>query len=101
MEPRLTAPALRALKFLMEKPREARSGAEIARSARVGSGTLYPLMARFEKAGWATSEWESIEPAVAGRPRRRLYTLTGLGQTKAREALQEVHWPQGALAWTS
>jgi PadR family transcriptional regulator PadR len=101
MELRLTAPALRALKFLMEKPREGRSGAEISKAARVGSGTLYPLLARFENAGWLESEWEEIDPSVVGRPRRRLYKVTGHGQMKAREALSEVYWPRGEAAWQS
>ena len=41
----------------------------------MGSGTLYPLLARLEAAGWFTSEWEDVDPSEVGRPRRRLYKL--------------------------
>ncbi|TGQ32381.1 PadR family transcriptional regulator [Mesorhizobium sp. M00.F.Ca.ET.216.01.1.1] len=63
-----------------------RSGAEIARETGVGSGTLYPLLMRFEKVNWLASQWEQGEPALLGRPRKRLYKLTALGQTRASAA---------------
>jgi hypothetical protein len=41
-------------------------------------GTLYKALGRLEEHGLLTSRWE--DPAAAeGRPRRRLYGLTGLG----------------------
>ena len=40
-------------------------------------GTLYKALGRLEAAGLLTSSWE--EPAPEGRPRRRLYTVTGDG----------------------
>jgi DNA-binding PadR family transcriptional regulator len=40
-------------------------------------GTLYKALGRLEAAGLLTSRWE--DPAPEGRPRRRLYTLTGRG----------------------
>ena len=43
-------------------------------------GTLYKALARMETAGLLASRWE--DPAIAaeeGRPRRRLYHVTGLG----------------------
>jgi PadR family transcriptional regulator PadR len=43
-------------------------------------GTLYKALGRMEQAGLLESRWE--DPAVAateGRPRRRLYHVTGLG----------------------
>jgi PadR family transcriptional regulator, regulatory protein PadR len=44
-------------------------------------GTLYKALARLEQAGLLTSRWEAPETALAeGRPRRRLYTLTGDGE---------------------
>ena len=98
---RLSGPALKVLKFLLAAPREARSGAEMSRASGVGSGTLYPMLARLEQAGWLESRWEDVDPSQAGRPRRRLYTLTGLGQTKANDALAELQMPEGRLAWTS
>jgi len=43
-------------------------------------GTLYKALGRMEEAGLLESRWE--DPAIAGaegRPRRRLYHVTGLG----------------------
>ena len=45
---RLTQPTLKVLRFLLEKPREGRSGAEMSKATKVGSGTLYPMLARLE-----------------------------------------------------
>jgi DNA-binding PadR family transcriptional regulator len=98
---RLTQPTLKVLRFLLEKPREGRSGAEMAKATRVVSGTLYPMLARLEAAGWLTSEWEAIDPREAGRPRRRYYKLTALGQTNARAALAELQVAAGEPAWMS
>jgi DNA-binding PadR family transcriptional regulator len=98
--PRLSAKALKVLSLLLEKPQVGRSGAEISRAISIGSGTLYPMLARLEMAGWLTSEWEIIDPAEAGRPRQRFYKLTGLGQSNALHALAEIHIPQGAFAWS-
>jgi DNA-binding PadR family transcriptional regulator len=98
---RLSAPTLKVLKLLLERPPQGRSGAEISRATKVGSGTLYPLLARLELAGWLVSEWEAIDPASEGRPRRRFYKLSGVGQAKAITALQELQIAPGVLAWTS
>jgi PadR family transcriptional regulator, regulatory protein PadR len=50
-------------------------------------GTLYRALARMEEAGLLTSRWEDAEVAVTeGRPRRRLYRVTGLGEAALAEA---------------
>lgn len=98
---RLTQPTLKVLRFLLETPREGRSGAEMAKATKVGSGTLYPMLARLEAAGWLSSEWEMIDPREAGRPRRRFYRLTAVGQNNARAALADLQMAAGELAWTS
>jgi len=64
-------------------------GLEISKLAGLPSGTLYPILARLEQAGWIESEWESIDPAVAGRRPRRYYHLTGEGEIAARQALRD------------
>jgi PadR family transcriptional regulator PadR len=101
MDVRITQPALKVLRFLFEDLQRGRSGAEISKATGVGSGTLYPLVVRLEKAGWLDGKWEDIDPKLVGRPRRRFYTLTGLGQQHARSALAELQVAPGALAWTS
>jgi DNA-binding PadR family transcriptional regulator len=42
----------------------------------MASGSLYPLLARLEGAGWLTMGKESIDPRAAGRPPRMHYTIT-------------------------
>jgi PadR family transcriptional regulator, regulatory protein PadR len=96
---RLSERGLRVLRFLIEQPTVRRSGADIAKATGVGSGTLYPLLARLETAGWLKGEWENVEPSEVGRPRRRLYRLTGLGQRRVREALSGLQI--GAVAWAT
>jgi PadR family transcriptional regulator, regulatory protein PadR len=97
-EVRLTQPILKVLRFLLKEPREGRSGAEMSKATRVGSGTLYPMLARLEAAGWLDSEWEVIDPHEAGRPRRRFYRLTAVGRNNARAALAELQVSAGDLA---
>ena len=48
-------------------------------------GTLYKALGRLEELGLLTSRWEDAD-AVEGRPRRRLYELTGLGARVAEQA---------------
>jgi PadR family transcriptional regulator, regulatory protein PadR len=66
-----------------------------------GHGTLYKALSRLEEFGLLTSRWEDAE-AAEGRPRRRLYELTGEGaqvaeQTVAGEADKSVgHRPRVA-----
>ena len=48
-------------------------------------GTLYKALSRLEEAGLLTSRWEDAA-GVEGRPRRRLYELTGDGARVAERA---------------
>jgi DNA-binding PadR family transcriptional regulator len=48
-------------------------------------GTLYKALSRLEEFGLVTSRWEDAA-AVEGRPRRRLYELTGEGARVAERA---------------
>lgn len=99
-EIRLTRPALRVLRFFLERPLDPVSGAQISKETNVGAGTLYPMLARMERAGWLTDEWEDIDPSEAGRPKRHFYRLTGVGHHSARQALAELQIPRGDFAWT-
>ena len=53
--------------------------------ALTGHGTLYKALGRLEEFGLLGSRWEDAE-AVEGRPRRRLYELTGEGARVAEQA---------------
>ena len=50
-------------------------------------GTLYKALDRLQRAGMLASRWEDPDIAAAeGRPRRRLYQVTGLGERVAGQA---------------
>src|SRR3954453_16806944 len=56
--------------------------------ALTSHGTLYKALGRLADFGLLTSRWEDAE-AAEGRPRRRLYELTGKGVRVAEQALAE------------
>ncbi len=53
--------------------------AEAARQL-TAHGTLYRALDRMEAAGLLESRWEEPSPESAGRPQRRLYRLTAIGE---------------------
>jgi DNA-binding PadR family transcriptional regulator len=66
-------------------------------------GTLYKALGRMEAAGMLESRWEEADLALAeGRPRRRLYQMTGLGEralsTIRAESGRSVRRPREGLA---
>ena len=56
--------------------------------ALTGHGTLYKALGRLERFGLLASRWEDAA-AAEGRPRRRLYELTGQGARVAEQALAD------------
>jgi DNA-binding PadR family transcriptional regulator len=61
--------------------------------ALTAHGTLYKALGRMEAAGLLESDWEDAARAMAaGRPRRRLYRVTGRGT----QALRAVEHPAPA-----
>jgi DNA-binding PadR family transcriptional regulator len=98
--PRLTVPTLKVLNSLIASGTEL-SGADLIRTCDLLSGTIYPILIRLEECGWVKSRWEELDPSEAGRPRRRLYTITKVGAANAAAATREVVEPlRGALSWT-
>jgi PadR family transcriptional regulator PadR len=95
---RVTGPLLKVLRAFLAAPAAELYGLQLLRATGLKSGTLYPLLDRLEDAGWLRSRWEDTDPAEQGRPRRRFYVLTGLGQHEARHVLLE-HGVEGLL-WT-
>ena len=78
---RITYPAACVLKAIS---RGKAFGFEIMEATGLPSGTVYPLLRRFEESGLLRSKWENSKRAFNdARPRRRNYQLTRLG----REAL--------------
>jgi PadR family transcriptional regulator, regulatory protein PadR len=86
---RISGPTLKVLKYLVVHARSLQSGADIRRATRLKSGTLYPLLARLNAAGWLVDEWETVAPSEVGRPKKHLYRLTGEAQLEARHVLNE------------
>jgi len=82
---RMSLQTLRVLEAFLENPMEQLSGADVHQRCNIASGTLYPILLRLESAGWFTSQWETIDPSSAGRPRRRLYRMTTTGLRRASE----------------
>ncbi|MBB5077511.1 PadR family transcriptional regulator [Nonomuraea endophytica] len=89
-EVRLTTTVATVLRIFLEDVSEPRYGFELMKHAKVQSGTLYPILARLEAAGWIEGRREVVDARHEGRPPRRLYLLTGGGATAARQALAEL-----------
>ena len=82
---RMSFQTMKVLESFLENPSDALSGADVQKRSGLASGTLYPILLRLEGAGWFVSQWESVDPVAAGRPRRRLYRLTPSGLARASE----------------
>jgi|SRR3954469_1361933 len=87
--PRLTQQSLRVLKLFSDEPGRRFAGANIINETGYASGTIYPILIRFETFGLLESEWEQQAAAALGRPRRRLYSITANGRALAHEALSD------------
>jgi PadR family transcriptional regulator PadR len=100
---RLSHQSLRVLRAFLDAfnddVRAELAGADLMRVARVSSGTLYPILLRFEKAGLLESRWEAESPESLGRPRRRFYRMTQAGAQVAHEALGELSLPVDEAAF--
>jgi DNA-binding PadR family transcriptional regulator len=87
-DPRMTQQTLRVLQALVRDPSAGHYGLELCEATGLPSGTVYPIVARLERALWLESAWEDPEQHVKeGRPRRRYYILTRDGAAKAHNAL--------------
>lgn len=78
---RISHSGLLVLKACLDRSSQSLYGYELMQITGLASGTLYPILMRFEDAGWLSSVWEVADPKEAGRPRRRLYRITGAGQS--------------------
>ena len=91
--PRLSYQGLLVLRAFLDRPRKPLCGADLLKITNLASGTLYPILLRFENYSMLESEWEDVEPNEAGRPRRRLYKITSRGAQIARRLLSNVAQP--------
>ncbi|MFJ9105656.1 PadR family transcriptional regulator [Streptomyces sp. NPDC102405] len=86
----LTPAMVRIIQAYLEDPTTPMFATELMTRARVGSGSLYPALARMEAAGWIVQEKEDIDPSEEGRPARRYFSMTGKGAAEAHVALVEL-----------
>jgi DNA-binding PadR family transcriptional regulator len=87
---RLTANVARVLQVFLEDPAEPRYGFDLMQVLGLASGTLYPILARLESAGWIVGQREAIDPVEAGRSPRRTYLLTPDGAELAADAVHRL-----------
>lgn len=95
--PRMTQATLAVLRSLSESPMQEMYGLQISSAAGLPSGTIHPILARLETAGWLESSWEDIDPTAEGRPRRRYYRLSPAGAARAHHALTRAATEREAL----
>lgn len=86
-QPRMTLQTLEVLSAMLDDSYREWYGLELSTASGLKTGTIYPVLVRLEQAGWVSSYWEEVDPSVVGRPRRRLYRLTGEGADAARAAV--------------
>ena len=88
---RVTMPTLQILAaFLSDLSRDDWYGRALSAHTSLGSGTVLQCLHRLEQWGWL--EWRREDKQAAtqdGRPPRRFYRLTGVGQREAVALLAE------------
>ena len=89
--PRMTQTTQAVLRAMLEDPTKHLYGLEICAATGLPSGTVHPILARFEGLGWLDSSWEQVDPREEGRPRRRYYRLNEHGMSMARTALARAY----------
>jgi len=88
---KMTLATQEVLRSLVAEPAKEFYGLEIGQLVGLPSGTIHPILARLEGAGWLVSRWEEVDTQTEGRPRRRYYSLTPDGLELARDALAVIH----------
>lgn len=97
-EPQLTHQGLRVLKAFVENPSKPMTGSALMNTTGLSSGTLYPMLIRFESHDLLESEWERETPQELGRPQRRFYRLTDNGRAIAHRTLADLAIPATTLS---
>lgn len=86
--PRMTQATKMVLRAMLADPAADYYGLQLIKATTLPGGTLYPIMARLEQAGWVTGDWEDpVAHITEGRPPRRYYRFTDDGAEQARDAL--------------
>lgn len=97
MTPKMTMQTKRVLEELL-RSRDV-YGLDLCERTGLPGGTIYPILARLEQAGWVDSFWEDPrEHEAQRRPRRRYYRLNPDGAQRAKQALA-VTYRAGKKVW--
>jgi PadR family transcriptional regulator PadR len=97
-----------AILALAAERREPFHGFELARAladarasrALTAHGTLYKALGRLAERGLLEDEWEDPDIALhEGRPRRRLYRITGAGERRLADERRSAQAPAGRAAF--
>jgi DNA-binding PadR family transcriptional regulator len=83
----LTKASAKVLGAFLNEPTHQQYGFGLMKTTGIKSGSLYPMLDRLERLGWIVGFDECIDEHAEGRPKRRLYRLTALGEREARPAL--------------
>lgn len=82
---RLLSPnAARLIGTFLQSPNGRFYGYELLQETGMKSGSLYPVLGRFEDLGWIRGE---MQDSPGGRPPRRVYVLNPDGTAAAQTAL--------------
>jgi len=85
MPQRITNQLVAVLKALLDDTGRERYGLELMASTGLSSGTLYPILHRLVEDGWLVRTRDA--PSDAGGTGRRLYKLSGVGQSVAEDII--------------
>lgn len=81
------------LAHFADQPQAWQYGYELIKLTGLGSGTLYPTLARLADQGLLESDWKA--PSQPGRPPRHAYRLTNAGIAFARaQSVKAVRVPK-------
>ncbi|MEM7271854.1 MAG: helix-turn-helix transcriptional regulator [Actinomycetota bacterium] len=76
----LSVNAATVLNAFLSAPDVPRYGYELMQDTGIKSGSLYPVLGRFERLGWING---TLEPTDSGRPPRRVYRFNPECQAEA------------------
>ncbi len=88
---RITSAKVKVLQVMLSDPSADHWGYQLMDRSGVKSGSLYPILRQLEHARWVRSHMEAIDPDLEGRPPRRYYRLTGLGERSAASAVESFY----------
>lgn len=94
---KLSKASAKVLVAFLNNPKHDQYGFGLMKMTGVKSGSLYPILDRFEALGWIEGYDEPVDERAKGRPARRMYRLTGIGRPAGRQAVVEFYRDLGPV----